>query len=876
MGVGVECKQEGVKEETSSSVVDTVSNASLTVATAIKIPITEQADAHQPEPASVDTAIPTIGVRTADDALLSLSTEQPANKRIKLDNEATRTIATPSEDAAVAGNVTDNDIGISSNAVAKATAPIATPVSIPIGSSSETTKPVASTSASAGCDSATTSVTTTTMESSAKAKPQHSVIPMIANGEQQQSEAIPSTGSPRVTQNVPVKVEASSTSSNNNQGGSSSVVTESVESSPQHTSQSSNTSADSSNESLHDSETNPSIAIAAPPTTSTATPTATSTTTSTKTSPSANIGAAPPVTARTTVPAAGPIISRPPMERASPTTTVTQKHMSLGTEKSAGTSPSKPVPARTRALSSSASSTTTAPGSNTSINTNTNAHKEEVPLKALNFGHLRIKYLGELEYMLREFRKLERQLLGAKGAQQLEESVGSRERREKLHSFILHLEDTIRQIEIGCKIEVEGDSDTTKSATKDGSAPATANGSVNNPAGDTTSSTSDTAAEEAKKQMAQESALSHLTKEKEEEETVQKLEEHILANLLPVKVRLKKQLAAQQGATQNPPGMPAMRRGTLQPSSTTRGKGTFVEAVEKKRKHAESLRLAAQVQHERQVRSVSDPTQFGKPLSGVGSSLTKKLHGSTLGSKHRRTGHGVGSSIVCKEMPDRKILHAGMVPKSNQQKSGLSAASGAHEILKAPIQNTIKPATAALASNIVGKSTPQTLQASSKAIAGKSKRPIVSKMEPKTSGAATTIASDVAKQNKSVVSSSSGPLSEEDKLKFKKHRRLRKLKRLKRRRERELARQQLPKCQQQLPNNTQSASNSAVGRKKAGHGKGGQKKKGPRVVEYICSQCSEAYSSTCDLNPWWALAQHKCPKCQKTQVRLLNHSVQFI
>jgi len=413
---------------------------------------------------------------------------------------------------------------------------------------------------------------------------------------------------------------------------------------------------------------------------------------------------------------------------------------------------------------------------------------------------------------------------------------------------------------------VEGESDITKSGTKDDSAPATAIGSVNNPAEDTTSSSSDTAAEEAKKQMAQDSALSHLTKEKEEEETVQKLEEHILANLLPVKVRLKKQLAAQQGATQNPPGMPAMRRGSLQPSSTTRGKGTFVEAVEKKRKHAESLRLAAQMQHERQVRSVSDPTQFGKPLSGVGSSLTKKLHGSTLGSKHRRTGHGVGASIVCKDTPDRKILHAGMVPKSNQQESGLSAASGAHEILKMPIQNNTKPPTAALASNVVGKSTPQTLQVSSKIIAGKPKRTIVSKMEPKTSEAATTIVSDVAKQNKSTVSSSSAPLSEEDKLKFKKHRRLRKLKRLKRRRERELARQQLPKCQQQLPNNTQSASNSAVGRKKAGHGKGGQKKKGPRVVEYICSQCSEAYSSACDLNPWWALAQHKCPKCQKTQI----------
>jgi hypothetical protein len=48
-----------------------------------------------------------------------------------------------------------------------------------------------------------------------------------------------------------------------------------------------------------------------------------------------------------------------------------------------------------------------------------------------------------------------------------------------------------------------------------------------------------------------------LTKEKKEEENVHKLKEHILANLLPVKVRLKKHLAAQQRASRNPAGMPA-------------------------------------------------------------------------------------------------------------------------------------------------------------------------------------------------------------------------------------------------------------------------------------------------------------------------------
>jgi hypothetical protein len=40
-------------------------------------------------------------------------------------------------------------------------------------------------------------------------------------------------------------------------------------------------------------------------------------------------------------------------------------------------------------------------------------------------------------------------------------------------------------------------------------------------------------------------------------------------------------------------------------------------------------------------------------------------------------------------------------------------------------------------------------------------------------------------------------------------------------------------------------------------------------VEYICALCSEAYSSTCDYNPWWALASHECPKCRKSQVSIV-------
>jgi hypothetical protein len=420
--------------------------------------------------------------------------------------------------------------------------------------------------------------------------------------------------------------------------------------------------------------------------------------------------------------------------------------------------------------------------------------------------------------------------------------------------------------------------------------------------------------------MAEESALSNLTKEKEEEENVQKLEEHILANLLPVKVRLKKQLAAQQGATQNPAGMPSLRRGSLQPPSTARGRGTFAEAAEKRRKQAEAARIAAQEQRERAVKNVSDPSQFGKPLSGGGSSLTQKLHGSTLGSKQRRAGSGVGTPskqtsevVKAKQMDapvvaaagvERKILYAGMVPGSTQQKSGLSAASGAHEMVVTSnnqSNNTIESSanssgsapttttTPALQStNIIKSAVPvpvvsvavqasRVITKATTTIAVQPKRivtaPKATNADAKTITATTVVAkattlSASVKQKKPVVSSSA-PLSEEEKLKFKKHRRKRKILRLARRRERERLKQQNPKSQQITSTQTPSNNPTAVRKKVIHHHSKGPKKKGPRVVEYICSLCSEAYSSTCDLNPWWALAQHKCPKCQKTQVS--NH-----
>jgi hypothetical protein len=451
------------------------------------------------------------------------------------------------------------------------------------------------------------------------------------------------------------------------------------------------------------------------------------------------------------------------------------------------------------------------------------------PLKATTMDHLRQKYLGELEYMLREFRKLERQLLGAKGAAQLEESAGSRERREKLHSFILHLEDTVRQIEVGCAHE-----DEEKAAAAAGLEVHSDNISKSIP-----------------------------TKEGEEEQMdVPKLEEHILANLLPVKSRLKKQLAAQQGATRNPPGMPAVRRGSLQPSQAALGKGTFAAAAEERRKQAEAARLA---QEEKATRRVSDPTQFGKPLRGGGSSLTQKLHGATLGSSQRTYGHGVGSTGAPAAASESKVLYAGMVPQSKQHQSSLNAASGVHELVVED-PKFLEKSDAGEADNAL---VPKPRTAQSKPIAAGpqttvSPNMVMSKSKDSPSAVPALMNETFEKRRKP---HEDATLSEDERRKLRKKRRKRKLRRIARRREKERQRQLALHQQAQA---AQGSAKSAAGRKKSASSKPQGKKKGPKPVEYMCALCSEAYSSTCDYNPWWALAQHECPKCRKSQVRKMN------
>ena len=287
--------------------------------------------------------------------------------------------------------------------------------------------------------------------------------------------------------------------------------------------------------------------------------------------------------------------------------------------------------------------------------------------------------MNELEYMQREFKKLERQLLGATKSSSSISNDGSKARREKLHSFIVHLEETMKQITMGCSLEAKGVLLDTPNLN--------------------------------------ESALtSKLTKEKQQEENVQKLEEHILANLLPVKVRLTKQLAAQQGASRNPVGMPVRRNNSsgANPHDTTpekNKKGTFAEAVEERKKRQQQKQ--EQQQQKKQMESWSAAASasnikssaiiLSTPSSRIGktthpvaapatATTTSQISTVAIASptgKSKKTQYSTvpktGSSLTKKLQGATPVktqpLYAGMTPGSAQMSSSLLAASGVHDMV---------------------------------------------------------------------------------------------------------------------------------------------------------------------------------------------------
>jgi hypothetical protein len=332
---------------------------------------------------------------------------------------------------------------------------------------------------------------------------------------------------------------------------------------------------------------------------------------------------------------------------------------------------------------------------------------------------------------------------------------------------------------------------------------------------------------------------SEIVKDKGTEEAVQKIEEHILANLLPVKVRLKKQLAAQQGAKHNPAGMPTVRGGlVLQPDASQQGKATFLNKVEERR------------------------TSLYGALQGGGSNLTQKLYGPTTGAfvavdTKKDIDTMKATSLTTEKKPEQKILYAGLALGSSQILSSVTAANAVHKVeIQDPALIQVRSQLHLALAEEVGLSSPtsedyaelklSTLADSDLAI-------------PESGDDETALSDEFDDDEPDHIYSKKGThlsraahaaiMSYEEKRKARKKRRKRKKLLLLKQHE-----------QQQQQQTVVAASTTGSKRKKI------VKKRGPQSVEYMCALCNEIYDSTCDYNPWWALTQHDCPKCNKFQV----------
>lgn len=568
--------------------------------------------------------------------------------------------------------------------------------------------------------------------------------------------------------------------------------------------------------------------------------------------------------------------------------------------------------------------------SSTAANTLERQSPDTPPFKSTKMSHLRDKFMSQLEYMHREFKKLERQLLGAKTtAKNLTESAGSKERREKLHSFIVHLEETMQQIQTGCSLEEQGLSTVHLAVTSnvggtiqkrdfnEEKSPSTSTKVDDDPSSKTTQDLimEDLSAEEeeeARKEFARSSALTKMIKEKEEEECVQKLEEHILANLLPVKERLAKQLAAQQGASKNPIGMPVNRRGLLPPGGISKQSVTS-SSYPSGNSDVRSTVGGGPVQSQTATSdsashgpihpASSGPaavSQYGQPIGG-GSSLTQKLHGKILGSTHQNIPKANESNPSDTFIPaERKVVYAGMTPGSTQVQSGVSAAAGVHDLVILN-ETYIKPATASKDQNPslavppnppppppVPPSICQSSNAKSSTTVPNLGQSAIGAL--KSTYQASTILKGAAMSNKvadiksnallpnaTPIPVTSSSISSRPAIvkKTLKEAILSKNPNMdtnpsssQKQRSKGVdvnASSQPPAASTTLrrvsKSNTVTKSSASTG-----------PKNGPIPVEYICALCNETYKSTSEYHPWYSLQSHECGKCGKTQIPRLDIS----
>mmetsp|Transcript_17973 Transcript_17973/g.40836 ORF Transcript_17973/g.40836 Transcript_17973/m.40836 type:complete len:1388 (-) Transcript_17973:432-4595(-) len=439
------------------------------------------------------------------------------------------------------------------------------------------------------------------------------------------------------------------------------------------------------------------------------------------------------------------------------------------------------------------------------------------------YSDLSTLYLHELEYMHTEFRKLERQLqLGA-------EAAALRSRAAAL------------AVGKDTNIAVSGETPSAKDRREK--------------LGMFISHLSDTiwqiVSKSGKDATGAAAIKSQTEKDREEEKTaVKKLEQHILTNLLPVKSRLTKQLASN-----NAPAKP--HHPTVMPHVAPRQLGTFAEAAKAKAAASQTT------------------SQFGKPLNGTGSSLTQKLHGSTLGSTSRKYGSGVGTTAKNEE-GTKGLQYAGLTPKPEPNPA--PAAPGNNATVPPAVKLPDVTSSSLTPPSLVQKAKmnlPLHKAAVAAAMAPTVKKPASAKAKAAAAAASTAKlamqkASLSAKRKFPSTSITSSPIVHgvvsgilmkpsvslshtipaevlpSDKplvdnqvvipaVKFKKRRR---------------------------------KASSAICRPLSN----GMHPCSQRQVEFQCSLCNEAYVGAVRFNPWWALSQENCPKCNKLQIPRIDIS----
>ncbi|KAL3822038.1 hypothetical protein ACHAXA_007831, partial [Cyclostephanos tholiformis] len=477
-------------------------------------------------------------------------------------------------------------------------------------------------------------------------------------------------------------------------------------------------------------------------------------------------------------------------------------------------------------------------------------------------------------------------------------------------------------------------------------------------------------------------------------ESARKLEEHIIANLLPVKHRLTRQLAAQRGASRDPVTAPVRGATTGAPSSassparSTEGGGvgnmtttttgvSFAETAEAKRKAAyERIGSSSSYPPPPPLTGmVADPTAM-TPVT----TTTKSTEAEAERAGGGGGGGGVGGDAIRRSSPPpsrpqpqpqrRAILYAGMAPGSTQVPSSICAASGAHPGLidertahvvrvaedeRAQLRRLEECATrAALGIDVMTTTTTTTTTASTRtsvdnrsaaakalAMAGGESSGGEPRPNRESSSSSSSVAPDAAvpsnhqqvkwpptatadadvdaaivvQINPNSTKSPHVPLNFDDptltppqqfELRLREARwRQRKRRRARRRQRNGLATtlQQvnaLAHCKnnQNLLANDNGISRITVGDGHAansggvlggdadapgggvglevGCGVGAAEAYNPpapprrQAIEYVCAICNEVYPSTCELNPWWALTNHECPKCGKMQIPRLD------